>query len=158
MSICSFFSGIVQLLMNPSVYPVGETNLSFECKARVVLFMEWNHRNETLRLQLRNHSNDNWTSVFELNGANEFRENKSASFDGYTISSFNWTNGTHIYSNKRITLEGSVEPKQCTVDPQKSPGVRCVLSDGIQIIDSSEKRIFSIEGDYCFGLNLCCNL
>lgn len=128
--------------MHPTVYPVGKTNLSFECRSPVILFKVWEHRNASLKLQLRNHSNDNWTSVFELNGANEFKENKSASFDG-----------KHAYSNKQITLEGSVEPKQCTVDPQKSTGVRCVLSYRSQIIDSTEKRIFSIEGGYCFGLN-----
>lgn len=139
--------------MHPTVYPVGKTNLSFECRSRVILFRVWEHRNASLKLQLRNHSNDNWTSVFELNGANEFKENKSASFDGFTVLLLNWTNGTHAYSNKQITLEGSVEPKQCTVDPQKSPDVRCVLSYRSQIIDSTEKRIFSIEGGYCFGLN-----
>lgn len=42
---------------------------------------------------------------------------------------------------KKITTEGSVESKQCTVDPQKSTGVRCVLSDHSQIIDSSERRL-----------------
>lgn len=140
--------------MHPTVYPVGKTNLSFKCGSPLYYFMGWKHINASLKLQLRNYSNDNWTSVFELNGANEFKENKSASFDGYTILSLNWTNGTYTYSNiKQITLEGSVEPKQCTVDPQKSPGVRCVLSGGSQIIDSSEKKIFSIEGGYCFGLN-----
>lgn len=142
--------------MHPTVYPVGKTNLSFECGSRAIYFMVWKHLNASLKLQLRNYSNDNWTSVFELNGANEFKENKSASFDGYTILSLNWTNGTYAHSNKQITLEGSVEPKQCTVDPQESPGVRCVLSvlsGGSQIIDSSEKKIFSIEGGYCFGLN-----
>lgn len=139
--------------MHPTVYPVGKTNLSFGCRSRVILFRVWEHRNASLKLQLRNHSNDNWTSVFELNGANEFKENKSASFDGYTVLSLNWTNGINAYSNKQITLEGSVEPKQCTVHPQKSPDVRCVLSYRSQIIDSTEKRIFSIEGGYCFDLN-----
>lgn len=149
----SFSLGVVMFYMHPTVYPVGKTNLSFECRSRVIIFRVWEHRNASLKLQLRNHSNDNWTSVFELNGANEFKENKSASFDGYTVLSLNQTNGTHAYSNKQITLEGSVEPKQCTVDPQKSPDVRCVLSYRSQIIDSTEKRIFSIEGGYCFGLN-----
>ncbi|XP_065929496.1 uncharacterized protein [Magallana gigas] len=143
----SFSCGYVRFFMHPTVYPVGKTNLSFKCGSPLYYFMGWKHINASLKLQLRNYSNDNWTSVFELNGANEFKENKSASFDGYTILSLNWTNGTYTYSNiKQITLEGSVEPKQCTVDPQKSPGVRCVLSGGSQIIDSSEKKIFSIEG------------
>lgn len=62
--------------MHPTVYPVGKTNLSFECRSRVIIFRVWEHRNASLKLQLRNHSNDNWTSVFELNGANEFKENK----------------------------------------------------------------------------------
>lgn len=35
--------------MNFFVYFVGEINLFFECKVWVVLFMEWNYRNEMFR-------------------------------------------------------------------------------------------------------------
>lgn len=48
-------------------------------------------------------------------------------------------------------MKGLVESKQCTVDPQKSPGVRCVLSDDSQIIDSSEKRILLIKACCSFA-------
>lgn len=135
----------------PSVYPVGKTNLSFKCRS-LFSYKELKHTNEYLKLQLRNNSNDNWTSVLELNGADGRSENKSAFFDGFTILSLHWTNETDSYPYKRITLEGSVEPKLCTVEPQRSPDARCVLSNGNRIIDSSEERIFSIKGDCSFGL------
>lgn len=147
-----FSSGYLRFYIHPTVYPVSKTNLSFECRSRVP-FKGWKHINASLTLQLRNSSNDNWISVFELNGGNKFRENKSLSLNGFIVLSVNRTNETHAYSNKRITMEGSVEPKQCTVDLQKSPGVRCVLSDRNRIIEGSEKRIFSIEGGCSFGLD-----
>lgn len=137
----------VHVEINPSVYPVGETNLSIKCGRRHYAL---EGENMNLKLQIRSNSNDNWTSVSKLNGAGVFSKNKSASFEGLTIFSLNLR---FIFGIPIITLEGSVEPKQCTVDPQESPSVRCVLSNGSQIIHSFERRIFSIKGGCSFGLS-----
>lgn len=136
--------------MDPSVLPVGESNLSIYCGDLDWFFTTLNNRNENLKLQLRNNTDNTWTSVSELNGAGVFSENKNASFDGFTSFSLNWTN---LFSNHFLTLEGSVQSKQCTVDPQKYPGVRCVLSNGSRVMDSTEKRIFTIKGGCIFGLS-----
>lgn len=137
----------MRIEINPSVYPVGETNLSIKCGRTDMTFtIEY----VNLKLQIRSNTNDNWTSVSELNEAGVFSENKSASFEGFTIFS---SNLRFIFSIPVITLEASVEPTRCTADPQESPSVRCVLSNGSGIIHSFEKRIFSIKGGCSFGLS-----
>lgn len=137
----------MKIEIHPSVYPVGETNLSIKCGRTDMTFtMEY----VNLKLQIRSNTNDNWTSVSEMNEAGVFSENKNASFEGFTIFSSNFR---FLFTIPVIILEGSVEPKQCTADPQEFPSARCVHSNGSGIIHSYEKRIFSIKGGCSFGLS-----
>lgn len=49
----------------PSVYPFGESIVSFECEYSW-LFSERENKNASLEIQLRRNANDNWTTAVEL--------------------------------------------------------------------------------------------
>uniref|UniRef100_A0A8W8M8G0 Ig-like domain-containing protein n=1 Tax=Magallana gigas TaxID=29159 RepID=A0A8W8M8G0_MAGGI len=135
-SVCFPFScGIIRFHRFPSVYPFGESFVSFVCDD-MRLFSERENKNASLEIQLRRNSNDNWTTVVELNRSSVLwkSENTFFKFRGK-------------YYDQGVTLTGIIQSKQCTVDPKISPDLRCVLSDESGIIDSSsETRILSIEG------------
>lgn len=114
--------------------------MSFVCED--LLSFERENKNLSLEIQLRSNANDKWTSVVELNRSSVFRKSENTFFS-FTILS---VREIHTQYDQRVTLEGSVQSKQCTVDPKISPDLRCVLSDESRIIDSSETRILSIEG------------
>lgn len=130
------------LYRSPSVYPVGKNNVSFECE-NVISFRPFRDiKNMSLEIQLRKNANDNWTSVVEFNRSGVFRKSENTFFS-FTILS---VREIHNRFAQQVTLTGSVQSKQCTVDPNISPGVRCVLSDESRKIHSSETKILSIEG------------
>lgn len=137
MSIFSFSSGYLDFVMHPPFYPVGKSKVSFECESWDLI--KRGLENMTLEIQLRNNTNDNWTSVAVCNASGVFREIENIYFDSFTILSVR-------EKHQQMTLRGSVQSKQCAVDPKKFPDVRCVLIDESRIIDSSERSIFSIEG------------
>lgn len=122
----------------------------FECESSD--FRKRELENMTLEIQLRNNTNDNWTSVAVCNASGVFRENENIFFDSFTILS---VTGRHDQYDQQMTLTGSIQSKQCAVDPKKSPDVRCVLNDESRIIDSSERSIFSIEGICSLFLVFC---
>lgn len=135
-----FLSGIIRFDRFPSVYPFGESFVSFVCED-MRLFSERENKNASLEIQLRRNSNDNWTTVVELNRSSVLWKSENTFFR-FSISS---VRGKHY--EQRVTLTGIIQSKQCTVDPKISPDLRCVLSDESGIIDSSsETRILSIEG------------
>lgn len=130
-----FLSGIIRFDRFPSVYPFGESFVSFVCED-MRLFSERENKNASLEIQLRRNSNDNWTTVVELNRSSVLWKSENTFFK---------LRGK--YYDQRVTLTGIIQSKQCTVDPKISPDLRCVLSDESGIIDSSsERRMLSIEG------------
>lgn len=126
--------------MVPSVYPVGESNVSFVCANW--FYTERMLKKMSLEIQFRRNANDNWTSVVESNRSGVFWKSENTIFS-FTILSVRERNSKYEH---RVTLEGSVQSKQCTIDPMISPDLRCVLSDESQIIDSSETTLLSIKG------------
>lgn len=122
----------------PSSYPFGKSSVSFVCEYR--LPSEWENKNVSLEIQLRRYANDNWTSVVELNRSSIFRKSENTFFN-FTVLSVR-----ERQYDQQVTLRGLIQSKQCTVEPKKSPDLRCVLSDENRIIDSYERRILSIEG------------
>lgn len=126
--------------MVPSVYPVGESNVSFVCANW--FYTERMLKKMSLEIQFRRNANDNWTSVVESNRSGVFWKSENTIFS-FTILS---VRERHSKYEHRVTLEGSVQSKQCTIDPMISPDLRCVLSDESQIIDSSETTLLSIKG------------
>lgn len=136
-----FSPGNILFYMVPSVYPVGESNVSFVCTNWFSTEREL--KNMSLEIQFRRNANDNWTSVVESNRSGVFRKSENTFFS-FTILS---VKEIHRIYHQRVTLTGLIQSKQCTVDPNISPYVRCVLSDASRIIDSSETEpILSIEG------------
>lgn len=137
-----FLSGIIRFDRYPSVYPFGESIVSFECED-IWFSSERENKNASLEIQLQRHANDNWTTVVESNRSSVFWKSENTLFR-FTILSVRVRERQY---NQRVTLKGLIQSKQCTVDPKISPDLRCVLSDESGIIDSSsETRILSIEG------------
>lgn len=137
----SFFSsGYFWFNMVPLVYPVGESNVSFVCSYWFYAIREL--KNMSLDIQFRRNANDNWTSVVESNRSGVLWKSENTFFS-FTILSVLERDTQY---DPRVTLKGSVQSKQCTIDPMISPDLRCVLSDESQIIDSSEKTVLSIKG------------
>lgn len=134
----------------PSVYPFGESIVSFECED-IWFSSEKENKNASLEIQLRRNANDNWTTVVESNRSSVFRKSENTLFS-FTILSVRVRERQY---DQRVTLTGLIESKQCTVDPKISPDLRCVLSDESRIIDSSETRILSIEGIWYLFLVFC---
>lgn len=125
---------------DPSVYPFGESNVSFVCANW--FFTEREIKNGSLEIQLRRNANDTWTSVVELNRSGVFRKSENTFFSLTILS----VREEHSQYYQQVTLIGLVQSEQCTVDRKISPDLRCVLSNESRIIDSSETRILSIEG------------
>lgn len=134
-----FFPGYIRFKRYPSVYSLGETNVSFVCENW--FFTEI--KNVSLEIQLRRNANDNWTSVVEFNRSSVFRKRENTFFS-FTILSVREEHYQQYY--QQVTLTGLVQSEQCTVDPKISPDFRCVLSDESRIMDSSETKKLSIEG------------
>lgn len=134
----------------PSVYPFGESIVSFECED-IWFSSEKENKNASLEIQLRRNANDNWTTVVESNRSSVFRKSENTLFS-FTILSVRVRERQY---DQRVTLTGLIQSKQCTVDPKISPDLRCVLSDESRIIDSSETRILSIEGIWYLFLVFC---
>lgn len=128
------------LYRSPSVYPVGKNNVSFKCENGISFRRFREIKNMSLEIQLRKNANDNWTSVVEFNRSGVFRKSENTFFS-FTILSVRERHSPFV---QQVTL--TVQSNQCTVDPNISSGVRCVLSDESRKIDSSETRILSIEG------------
>lgn len=136
-----FSPGYIRFYKVPSVYPVGESNVSFVCSNWFYAIRELN--NMSLYIQIRRNANDNWTSVVESNRSGVFWKSENTFFS-FTILSVLERNTPF---DQQVTLKGSVQSKQCTIDPMISPDLRCVLSDESQIIDNSSKTtILSIKG------------
>lgn len=134
-----FSPGYIRFYKVPPVYPVGENNVSFQCSNWFYGLREL--KNMSLDIQFRRNANDNWTSVVESNRSGVFWKSKNTFFS-FTILSV--LKRDTLY--QLVTLKGSVQSKQCPIDPMISPDLRCVLSDESQIIDSSETTLLSIKG------------
>lgn len=146
-----FLSGIIRFDRYPSVYPFGESIVSFECED-IWFSSERENKNASLEIQLQRHANDNWTTVVESNRSSVFWKSENTLFR-FTILSVRVRERQY---NQRVTLKGLIQSKQCTVDQKISPDFRCVLSDESGIIDSSsETRILSIEGIWYLFLLFC---
>lgn len=135
-----FPPGYILFYKNPSPYPIGESNVSSVCANWFSTEREL--KNMSLDIQFRRNANDNWTSVVESNRSGVFWKSENTFFS-FTILSV-LERDTHY--DQRVILKGSVQSKQCTIDPMISPDLRCVLSDESQIIHSSETTILSIKG------------
>lgn len=132
-----FLSGIIRFDSYPSVIPFGESVVSFVCKD-----MRLENKTASLEIQLRRNANDNWTTVVESNRSSVFSKSENTLFRFTNLS----VRVRERQYNQRVTLTGLIQSKQCTVDPEISPDLRCVLSDESRIIESSETRILSIKG------------
>lgn len=137
-----FPPGYILFYENPSPYPFGESNVSVVCANWFSTEREL--KNMSLDIQFRRNANDNWTSVVESNRSGVFWKSENTFFS-FTILSVLERDTQY---DQRVILKGSVQSKQCTIDPMISPDLRCVLSDESQIIDSSETTILSIKGIY----------
>lgn len=104
-----FLPGIIMFDRYPSVYPFGESIVSFECEYRWLL-SERETKNASLEIQLRRNANDNWTTVVELNRSSVFRKSENTFFN-FTILS--------VSGRRYVTLTGLIQSKQCTVDRSK---------------------------------------
>lgn len=137
-----YFTEYWFIYRSPSVYAVGETNITLGCQFYSSLAVR-NSRNITF--EVRPNKENDWLTVGYINESGPyivqeyFKENSISflSFSGYL-------SGYYPYLNAYVTVNNN----RCTVDAELYPSFRCRGSMINGPIDPSpEKSILSLKGN-----------
>lgn len=125
----------------PSSFPVGERVVRIECES------SWIHFINEVTLDIRQNKNEDFISVIKCNESGIYRMNNETKFKGVTFKSYSGHCFNYDYYDKYIRLLVSLQSDKCTIDAQTSASTRCQFFNGDKTFNSSEKNIYSIEGN-----------
>lgn len=126
--------------VDPS-FPVGKRNVSIECSSA------WYELINEVTLDIRQNKNEDFISVIKCNESGIHRLNNETKFESVTLVSYSGSCSNHYYDNKYIRLIVSLQSDKCTIDAQTSASTRCLFFNGDETFNSSERNIYSIEGN-----------
>lgn len=135
------FLGDMTSSVSPSSFPVGETVVRIECESR------WFHLINEVTLDIRQNKNEDFISVIKCNESGIYRLNNETKFKGVTLMSYSGHCFSYYYFDRYIRLLVSLQSDKCTIDAQTSASTRCLFFKGDKTFNSSEKNIYSIEGN-----------
>lgn len=100
-----------------------------------------------ITLDIRQNMNEDFISVLQCNQSGIHRLNNNTEFEGVNIVSFRDHRCLFgYYTQDYIEVTVSLHSDECVLGPQTSASWRCLFSNGTYTFNSSEKNIYSVNG------------